>query len=201
MPSEDRGTCLGLLYRIREDVEGFVGAPRVERLDLVVMHQQPVEGTPVEVYWEALLELRSEGKACEVGLSNHGAEYARERADQPGSAAPDRFPRKIHETGPTSSPGAISTAPRWSPGERCTAGCSVVPSMRAAPGGWPTTTGGASSRSSPIGLLPTCRWSPPCVRSQTPWRLGGRRRDRVAPQLAGVTGALAGARRPSTSRD
>ncbi len=74
MRSEDRGTWFGTPERIREDVEASLARLEVERLDLVVMHQQPVDGTPVEVYWETLVELRNEGKVREVGLSNHSAE-------------------------------------------------------------------------------------------------------------------------------
>ena len=74
MRPEDRGNWFGSAERIREDVESSLQRLHVERLDLVVMHQQPVDGTPVEVYWETLLGLRNEGKVREVGLSNHSAE-------------------------------------------------------------------------------------------------------------------------------
>lgn len=74
MRTDDRGTWFGAPDRIREDVEASLRRLEVERLDLVVMHQQPVDRTPVEVYWETLLELRDQGKVREIGLSNHSVE-------------------------------------------------------------------------------------------------------------------------------
>ncbi len=43
----------------------------VERIDLYQMHWPPKDGTPLEDYWQTLLDLKSEGKICAVGLSNH----------------------------------------------------------------------------------------------------------------------------------
>lgn len=40
-------------------------------IDLYQMHWPPEDGTPLEAYWQTLLDLRTEGKARAVGLSNH----------------------------------------------------------------------------------------------------------------------------------
>ena len=43
----------------------------VERIDLYQMHWPAEDGTPIEEYWQTLLDLKSEGKVRAVGLSNH----------------------------------------------------------------------------------------------------------------------------------
>jgi aryl-alcohol dehydrogenase-like predicted oxidoreductase len=38
------------------------------------MHHPPADDTPLEVYWQTFVDLKSEGKVRAVGLSNHGAD-------------------------------------------------------------------------------------------------------------------------------
>ncbi|MBN1237208.1 MAG: aldo/keto reductase [Gammaproteobacteria bacterium] len=56
---------------IRREVEGSLRRLGVERIDLYQMHWPPKDGTPLEEYWQTLLDLESEGKVRAVGLSNH----------------------------------------------------------------------------------------------------------------------------------
>jgi aryl-alcohol dehydrogenase-like predicted oxidoreductase len=56
---------------LRRDVEDSLRRLNVERIDLMQLHWPPNDGTPVEVYWQALSDLRAEGKLRAVGLSNH----------------------------------------------------------------------------------------------------------------------------------
>ena len=58
---------------IRREVEASLRRLRVERIDLYQMHWPAEDGTPLEDYWGTLLELKAEGKARAVGLSNHDA--------------------------------------------------------------------------------------------------------------------------------
>ena len=53
----------------------------VEHLDLLQMHWPPQDGTPVEDYWQTLLDLKAEGVARYVGLANHSVDqlHAAER--------------------------------------------------------------------------------------------------------------------------
>lgn len=59
---------------LRKSVEASLKRLDVEALDLLLMHWPASDGTPLEVYWQTLLDLKSEGKARAVGLSNHSAE-------------------------------------------------------------------------------------------------------------------------------
>jgi aryl-alcohol dehydrogenase-like predicted oxidoreductase len=59
---------------IRREIDQSLRRLGVERIDLYQMHWPAEDGTPVEEYWGALLELKREGKARAVGLSNHDAE-------------------------------------------------------------------------------------------------------------------------------
>jgi aryl-alcohol dehydrogenase-like predicted oxidoreductase len=68
---------------IRREVDRSLRRLGVERIDLYQMHWPPDDGTPLEEYWGALLELKAEGKARAVGLSNHSAEQL-ERAERIG---------------------------------------------------------------------------------------------------------------------
>jgi aryl-alcohol dehydrogenase-like predicted oxidoreductase len=43
----------------------------VERLDLYQMHWPARDGTPIEEYWQALVDLKAQGKVRAIGLSNH----------------------------------------------------------------------------------------------------------------------------------
>ena len=58
---------------IRREIDGSLRRLRVERIDLYQMHWPPDDGTPLDDYWGTLLELKAEGKARAVGLSNHDA--------------------------------------------------------------------------------------------------------------------------------
>jgi aryl-alcohol dehydrogenase-like predicted oxidoreductase len=63
----------GAAARIRRDVEASLKRLGVERIDLYQMHWPPDDGAAIEEYWGALLDLKKEGKARAVGLSNHYA--------------------------------------------------------------------------------------------------------------------------------
>jgi aryl-alcohol dehydrogenase-like predicted oxidoreductase len=56
---------------IRREVEDSLRRLAVERIDLYQMHWPPKDGTPIEEYWGALLDLKREGKIRAAGLSNH----------------------------------------------------------------------------------------------------------------------------------
>jgi aryl-alcohol dehydrogenase-like predicted oxidoreductase len=58
---------------LRREIESSLRRLRVERIDLYQMHWPPDDGAPLEDYWGTLLELKEEGKARAVGLSNHDA--------------------------------------------------------------------------------------------------------------------------------
>ncbi|MBD9431101.1 aldo/keto reductase [Achromobacter sp. ACM03] len=56
---------------IRREVEDSLRRLGVERIDLYQMHWPAGDGTPLELYWQELLDLKREGKVRAVGLSNH----------------------------------------------------------------------------------------------------------------------------------
>jgi aryl-alcohol dehydrogenase-like predicted oxidoreductase len=56
---------------IRAEVEASLQRLKVERIDLYQMHWPAEDGTPIEAYWQALLDLKAAGKIRAVGLSNH----------------------------------------------------------------------------------------------------------------------------------
>jgi len=56
---------------IKREVEASLKRLDVERIDLYQMHWPAEDGTPLEVYWQTLLDLKKEGKVRAVGLSNH----------------------------------------------------------------------------------------------------------------------------------
>ncbi len=56
---------------IRREVENSLRRLGVERIDLYQVHWPAEDGTPLEDYWGALLELKREGKVRAIGLSNH----------------------------------------------------------------------------------------------------------------------------------
>jgi aryl-alcohol dehydrogenase-like predicted oxidoreductase len=56
---------------LRREVEASLRRLEVERIDLYQMHRPAEDGTPVESYWQTLLDLKAEGKVRAVGLSNH----------------------------------------------------------------------------------------------------------------------------------
>ncbi len=56
---------------LRREVEQSMKRLGVELIDLYQMHWPAEDGTPVELYWQTLLDLKKEGKVRAVGLSNH----------------------------------------------------------------------------------------------------------------------------------
>jgi aryl-alcohol dehydrogenase-like predicted oxidoreductase len=56
---------------IRREIDASLRRLRVERIDLYQVHWPPEADTPIEEYWQAMLDLKREGKARAVGLSNH----------------------------------------------------------------------------------------------------------------------------------
>jgi aryl-alcohol dehydrogenase-like predicted oxidoreductase len=63
---------VGEARSLRRELEASLRRLRVERIDLYQMHRPAEDGTPVDGYWQTLLELKAEGKVRAVGLSNHG---------------------------------------------------------------------------------------------------------------------------------
>jgi len=62
---------VGAPSSIRHELEGSLKRLRVERIDLYQMHWPAGDGTPIEEYWQTLLDLKKAGKIRAVGLSNH----------------------------------------------------------------------------------------------------------------------------------
>ena len=62
---------VGAPASIRDEIEGSLRRLKVERIDLYQMHWPAKDGTPLEAYWQTLLDLKQEGKVAAVGLSNH----------------------------------------------------------------------------------------------------------------------------------
>jgi aryl-alcohol dehydrogenase-like predicted oxidoreductase len=56
---------------LRREVEQSLARLGVEQIDLYQMHWPAEDGTPLEAYWQTLLDLKTEGKVRAVGLSNH----------------------------------------------------------------------------------------------------------------------------------
>jgi len=65
---------IGKAASIRAEVEGSLKRLNVEQIDLYQMHWPANDGTPIEEYWQALLDLKTEGKIRAAGLSNHSVE-------------------------------------------------------------------------------------------------------------------------------
>ena len=65
---------VGEARSLRRELEASLRRLGVERIDLYQMHRPAEDGTPVEEYWQTLLDLKAEGKVRAVGLSNHGVE-------------------------------------------------------------------------------------------------------------------------------
>jgi aryl-alcohol dehydrogenase-like predicted oxidoreductase len=62
---------VGAPASIRREIEDSLRRLKVERIDLYQMHWPAEDGTPLEMYWQTLLDLKAEGKVRAVGLSNH----------------------------------------------------------------------------------------------------------------------------------
>jgi aryl-alcohol dehydrogenase-like predicted oxidoreductase len=65
---------VGAPASIKREVEASLRRLGVERIDLYQMHWPASDGTPLEGYWQTLLDLKREGKVRAVGLSNHDAQ-------------------------------------------------------------------------------------------------------------------------------
>jgi aryl-alcohol dehydrogenase-like predicted oxidoreductase len=64
---------VGAPASIRREVEASLKRLDVERIDLYQMHWPAEDGTPLDEYWQTLLDLKQAGKVRAVGLSNHNA--------------------------------------------------------------------------------------------------------------------------------
>ncbi|MPZ72909.1 MAG: aldo/keto reductase [Nitriliruptorales bacterium] len=62
---------IGTPTSIRGEVDASLRRLQTDRIDLYQMHWPPTDGTPLEDYWQTLLDLKTEGKVRAVGLSNH----------------------------------------------------------------------------------------------------------------------------------
>ena len=62
---------VGTPSSIRREVATSLRQLGMERVDLCQMHWPPQDGTPLEEYWQTLLDLKAEGMVRAVGLSNH----------------------------------------------------------------------------------------------------------------------------------
>jgi aryl-alcohol dehydrogenase-like predicted oxidoreductase len=58
---------------LRREVDASLSRLGIDRIDVYHMHWPADDGTPLEVYWQTLLDLQREGKLRAVGLSNHSA--------------------------------------------------------------------------------------------------------------------------------
>jgi len=68
---------VGATASIRREVEASLRRLEVDRIDLYQMHWPAEDGTPLEEYWQTLLDLKKEGKVRAVGLSNHDVDQLR----------------------------------------------------------------------------------------------------------------------------
>ena len=64
---------IGRADSLRHEVENSLRRLKVDRIDLYQMHWPAGDGTPIEEYWQTLLDLKREGKIRAAGLSNHDA--------------------------------------------------------------------------------------------------------------------------------
>jgi aryl-alcohol dehydrogenase-like predicted oxidoreductase len=74
---------VGAPASIRGEIERTLRRLGTDRVDLYQVHWPAEDGTPIEEYWQALLDLKREGKVRAVGLSNHKVDQL-ERAAQVG---------------------------------------------------------------------------------------------------------------------
>jgi aryl-alcohol dehydrogenase-like predicted oxidoreductase len=56
---------------LKREVDASLRRLGVERIDLYQVHWPAEDGTPIEEYWQAMLDIKASGKARAVGLSNH----------------------------------------------------------------------------------------------------------------------------------
>lgn len=64
---------VGAAASLGREIDDSLRKLQVERIDLYQMHWPAEDGTPIEVYWQTLLDLKREGKVAAVGLSNPNA--------------------------------------------------------------------------------------------------------------------------------
>lgn len=62
---------VGAPASLRREIEASLRRLKVDCIDLYQMHWPAEDGTPIETYWQTLLDLKMEGKVRAVGLSNH----------------------------------------------------------------------------------------------------------------------------------
>ena len=90
---------VGAPTSIRAECEASLKRLGLERIDLYQMHWPARDGTPIEDYWQTLLDLKAEGKVRAVGLSNHNvAQLDGGREDRPrrhAAAAVLRHPPRV----------------------------------------------------------------------------------------------------------
>jgi aryl-alcohol dehydrogenase-like predicted oxidoreductase len=68
---------VGAPASLRQELEDSLRRLQVERIDLYQMHWPAKDGTPIEEYWQTLLDLKKEGRVGAVGLSNHNVKQLR----------------------------------------------------------------------------------------------------------------------------
>lgn len=68
---------------LRRELDESLRRLDVERIDLYQMHRPAEDGTPLEEYWQVMLDFKKAGKVRAVGLSNHSVEQL-ERAERLG---------------------------------------------------------------------------------------------------------------------
>lgn len=69
-----RVTKVATAESLRRECEASLRRLGVERIDLYQVHQTPEAGTPVEEYWQTMVDLKAEGKVRAIGMSNHDIE-------------------------------------------------------------------------------------------------------------------------------
>lgn len=74
---------LGAPASLRRELDESLRRLDVERVDLYQMHRPAEDGTPLEEYWQVMLDFKRAGKVRAVGLSNHSVEQL-ERAERIG---------------------------------------------------------------------------------------------------------------------
>jgi aryl-alcohol dehydrogenase-like predicted oxidoreductase len=67
----DRMTTRRAMADVRGQVDASLRRLRVERIDLFQVHWPAEDGTPLEEYWQAMVDLQATGKVRAIGLSNH----------------------------------------------------------------------------------------------------------------------------------
>lgn len=71
---DDEGTVARAGHSIKRECEDSLRRLGVEVIDLFQIHQVPADGTTPEEAWQAMVELRDEGKIRCAGVSNFGAD-------------------------------------------------------------------------------------------------------------------------------